>query len=1035
MSDLVVVKTVTRAVIANMLKPGERELRQVPVPAGGLSVAALVADVPAIELCVWVDDVRVPLDARAATLLHGGEQVVVVVTAGDPISTGTKIIGFLSPELFLSSIGSFAFTASAFVIGTIALTVANRLVGALLAPPRRTADAVQSPDPVHSISSGSNAARPYGPIPVLLGEMRVFPDLVARPYTEMAQQATGTTTVNQVCAQLDILHTTAGGSYAEGFLPYPNAAWALEGYFGIHAQTVTWVDQCGLFAGSESQDPENPNKTQTLYYSTGSVRPLGYYRPIVVDTEGGQVLELNGPFTTLPLVVTAAARFRRVEQSETIVTFEQAQRLTQIFGLGWGDLTLSDFRIGQTGLLSYRGAQVNVAALTNTASVLSGYPATSYLNASGAYPEDVDTETGAELEQNANVADSGWITRRSPKRTTVVMIDVQGRLLYQGDKGPQSRSATVEVQYRLVGAPAWTSLTDLVLTNSSVNTLRETYVFNAGDAQVEVRVRKVTADETDARAVCQLACTEMRFQQVVSGAVTTGQNRVGIVLLASGQLSGAVDRLNMLAQAKTWVWTGAAWSWQLTKNPAWWFLHFARGGFYHPTGGAAGAPTFGKGWCLGRQALHGDRLFGVGMTDAELDLETLKAWAAFCDAQALSFSALVADGGSAFATLIAIARCGRARPSWASGKLGVVWEAANQPAVARFGMGNIVAGSFSIAYLTEKLAEEVVATYIDAADEYKSKQFRALQPGIVNPQSSSAVELFGVVSEQQAQRDTRLLAAQQLFARRRIAWQCDLEALVVTSGDVVLLSHDLTQWAHSGRVANVVLTGAVLSFEIDAPIYGDGSNLYCQVQLPDGTVLSGQLAAFGGDARVMTLASAWWPVAQAPGVLNDVGAVNAASNFADHSAEDFLYFIGPVATPGKRVRIVSIAPRGENRFELTAVDDDPLLWTYEYGAGSAPPAIDGTERIEARARNVGVTLEGAKRFLGFELDGADAALVYASVNGGGTAQVPVQGYLVVAGVRLELPVYAPGSVVSLTVTPAPAMPADLLISDSLTFTA
>ena len=48
--------------------------------------------------------------------------------------------------------------------------------------------------------------------------------------------------------------------------------------------------------------------------------------------------------------------------------------------------------------------------------------------------------------------------------------------------------------------------------------------------------------------------------------------------------------------------------------------------------------------------------------------------------------------------LTTIAQCGRASPSWQTGKLGVVWEDAGRPATALITPGNIVAGSFAVEY-------------------------------------------------------------------------------------------------------------------------------------------------------------------------------------------------------------------------------------------------------------------------------------------------------------------------------------------------
>ena len=55
--------------------------------------------------------------------------------------------------------------------------------------------------------------------------------------------------------------------------------------------------------------------------------------------------------------------------------------------------------------------------------------------------------------------------------------------------------------------------------------------------------------------------------------------------------------------------------------------------------------------------------------------------------------------------LATIARCGRASPTWASGKLGVVYDRAQQPIIQLFGMANIKEGNpVLVEYTTENLA-------------------------------------------------------------------------------------------------------------------------------------------------------------------------------------------------------------------------------------------------------------------------------------------------------------------------------------------
>jgi predicted phage tail protein len=134
-------------------------------------------------------------------------------------------------------------------------------------------------------------------------------------------------------------------------------------------------------------------------------------------------------------------------------------------------------------------------------------------------------------------------------------------------------------------------------------------------------------------------------------------------------------------------------------------------------------------------------------------------------------------------------------------------------------MGNIVAGSFEVTYQIERRVDEFVASYNDENDFYISRQVRAVVPGVVNPVNSSSIQFFGITSEEQAQREVNLRAADIRYHVRKISFDTSLEGMVPQRGDVVLLAHDLTAWAFSGRLQDISADGltVTLSKEIYDP--------------------------------------------------------------------------------------------------------------------------------------------------------------------------------------------------------------------------
>ena len=628
------------------------------------------------------------------------------------------------------------------------------------------------------------------------------------------------------------------------------------------------------------------------------------------------------------------------------------QYLYQVFNFGIGDLELSDLRIGETAISSY--SDVTITRAVN--GVLPGF----YGN--------VDTTEGASL-----LASSGWIIRTTGTDTTRIALDISGTIYHLNDEGGVStHSASFEVEYSVKGTGNWqpfihndktpvtqywsrgywqnveayvdnnnafqdgaikwvqvaydvnisadahvegssgegetiwryiavgtdehpdaTYISDvntLTLTNGSTKPLRRTVARDVAAGQYDVRVRRTSADETDSKYNSSTDWTVLRSYQT-GIADYSNQTVLGVKIKASGQLNGAIERLSALAVNRTPVWNGGTWVTQATKNPAWWYLHFLRGYF----------------------DADGHLLYGCGLSDSQIDIDSIKAFAVFCDANALTFSAVFDRSQTAADAMATIARCGLGTYTWALGKLGVVWDAPNQTPVMAFGMSNICKDSFSVSYVTEDLADEIVCTFTNE-ETWESDQVRVTVPGTVGtPIRPSTTELVGCTNAAMAAKFANCLAAQQVYRRRNITWETDFEGFVCQRGDVVILSHDLTQWGYSGRLVSV--DGKTIT--LDRAVPRSGSSEYLMVQYPDGDTQTFTIAAGNDDSDTLTLPETL-PLQEG------------------YAAVDHKWYFSPLATPGKKVKIVSVQPVSESRVRLIATDEDPAYYAAWGGTFTAP---------------------------------------------------------------------------------------------------
>ncbi len=665
------------------------------------------------------------------------------------------------------------------------------------------------------------------------------------------------------------------------------------------------------------------------------------------DTNNGQYAQasptysLSGgsnrsrPYESMPVVMGTMQFFPDLAARPFTEYHGEDQYLYQVFHFGLSNAILSNYKIGTTALENYQEYSWS-------------HPDS--LGKINSFPGNVDTIAGADLVQSAS-----WITRTTSSSTYRIGIDIEGTLYYANNGGGlDNTSVQIRIQYRPVGTSTWINPsvvttqgagfvsgvnenydvwvesgywetqysgwddwwwfgwgTDvwvdtshwetrsrfkvgsnniITISGASQSPRRATLFIDVTPGTYEVRVIRDTGDSTNARLQNKTNWSVLRsYQQDTSSYV--GQNRKGLIIRASEQLNGAIQQLSAQASALAYYWNGSAWVSGYTSNPAHWYMDFA----------------------YGRRGSSGKLLYGVGLPASQIDLAALHSWATFCANEGLTFNAVLDGAQTASDILTAIARCGFASPSWSSGKIGVVWDARNASPVAAFGMSNIIKGSFQISYITEQLAEEIIVRYVNPNKDWQQDEVRVTVPGVTTPTRTSSIDLLGCTNTAMAGKFANYLAAQQYYRKRRITWDSDFEGFVCQRGDVVLLSHDLTQWGYSGRL--VGLAGDTLTLDRQVP--RNGAIEYVMLKKPNGTMTTYTAVAGTGDSDSLTLTST--PTLQ-----------------SGYELMDHMWFFSPLATPGKKVKILSVQPISESRVTVTATDEDPQFYAAWDGTWQEP---------------------------------------------------------------------------------------------------
>lgn len=580
---------------------------------------------------------------------------------------------------------------------------------------------------------------------------------------------------------------------------------------------------------------------------------------------------------------------------------DDEQYLWQVFHGGLNCGSVANIRIGETAASAYQDVTISFDGFPDGNT---GLPALA---------GSVDTIAGALLD--APTAPGEWTTRTTSLGTVQIAIDLEMSLSFFGEKGYQTANVRVEIQYRPVGSPNWIGLDAPLFTSNSAKPLRRTLTYPVPAGQYEVRARKFgDANYTVAGASNVVTWTTLKSYQVDTGNYG-GQARVGVQIKATGQLTGAVDELNWQATAKAMpYWTGSGWTTATTRenglsNPGAQILLLARG-IYDDTG---------------------KLVAGLGMADNLIDIESLKGFMVHCASRGFTFDYFLQETTSIGDLLDVIAAAGLGSRSWHTGRLGVIWFSDNQPVEGVFNMTTMKAKSFSVDYDTPATAEELEFQYFDRQRGNAWQSIRVLAPGVTTPVSTGRQQLIGVTTEVHAGILARFSMAQNVYQRKTVNCEIDLEHLVVRRGTVVALSHDVTQWGYGGRLRAASISGSTVTLALDDVVPSvspsGATTRYVGLRLPgERSYRVFPVQAFGGDTRTLVLAGAWPAGIPVPGA--------APSN----PAEDTLWIYDFRSTPGQKLRIAEISPTGNMEgARLALVPESPEFWNYVFNGTYEPP--------------------------------------------------------------------------------------------------
>lgn len=628
--------------------------------------------------------------------------------------------------------------------------------------------------------------------------------------------------------------------------------------------------------------------------------------------------------------------------------------LRALFPIGYGPLSLTDFRFGDTPLDHYTDVQTEIRY---------GYADDTPVTL---YPEVVfEEQIGAELDQI-----DGWTTRRTASKVNGFSIDIgfpQGLFSTKDDGSLDTAFVTTEWEYRRIdpatGVPDsfWTYIDTITNLELKTQPFRRTIRVEVSEvARYEVRGRRDTPDGDDNSNISDIVqwAVLRSIRHVFPLSYPIPIAYVAIRIKASKQLNGVIDQFNCLASVLIPDWDSGTSTWitRATQNPASIFRYLLQGP-------ATALPR----------------------TDDEIDLAALEEWHEWCDTKGLRYNRYHDFDGSLRDTLAAVAAVGRATLTQAGGLWSVVID--RPQTIVRGHVSSRNAYQISGERNYQDLPDHWRIRYLDQNNDWKPDEILVPRPGYSGDAILvEQIEFPGKTTYVENYREgLRRFAELQLRPETWYATQ-DWENLFAPRGSLVQLSYPVLASTQTKSARVKAINGHNVT--IDEPVTMDGVSAYaCRFRLSDGT--SSLWAVTVVDDTVTT-----FRVTGGSAALPDVGDLAFFGLSGSESFEAIVKSIEPIKDMAARLTLVPHAPTIESIADGTTIPDPPGPPGPPSWAGD-PPAVPLIVSIKSGSEA--------------KVPGVDAPVVIHVAPGGGP--VPVHHYVVTAqrGVETPIVVTVPGS--------------------------
>lgn len=600
------------------------------------------------------------------------------------------------------------------------------------------------------------------------------------------------------------------------------------------------------------------------------------------------------PFGPIPVVLGTHRQspYYAAKPYTEIVGNDQYLRL--LFCMGYGPISLTDLKIGETPLTSFLDYGIEIRQ------GLPGDPPVTL------YPGEVDevalsitlsnTVDPAPVNNALTTGGSGpWTGQTTSVDTDEFSLDftaTQGCYRVDDKTGDlKDWFITVKVRYRRVGDVSWTDGGGVTIQRTSVP-FRVGLRHVVARGQYEVQASKYYGDANSDKIKDTAVWTALRsIKNAPPIAFPKPLALVALRIKATDQLSGVINTFNAICSSLVLAYSGSGSTWNAIT--------------------ASQSPADLFRWVLQGPANARPQ------PDSAIDIANLQDWWTYCVANGFKFNQVINSVGAVYDKLCEIAASGRAVPTFIDGKWGVIWDRPADPIMQHFTPRNSWGFQGQKSYAQQPHGWRI--SFINEDNGFTADERIVYDDGY----SAANATLFeglpgnlpGVTDPDLIWKHGRFQIAQARLRPENVSLNSGWENLICTRGDRVAVTHDvLLIGLASGRVNSVA--GQVVTFDETVTVEA-GKTYGMSFRLAGATspVVRALDVTAAGDYKSLTL------VGDLTGIASEAAAdLRPLFAFGETSQEYAVY------------RVKGIAHQKNLIASLTLVDDAPDISTADSGA-------------------------------------------------------------------------------------------------------